>query len=357
MKIQKLMSIVLLYLCSIGFMSCENDDNQPEYQLQLSENSCELVQGRSDAINLTAHENTTLDIKAPQIIDAVYTWESGSYKAKIEIKGKLTGETDIVVTDHETEESAVIKVKVTEYPMPHLGVKQPKGNIFSRTNFYLYNENSQSIDASSLSAVCDSIVWTADGLNGSYRVFEYEEGNGWVSNHLTLDWEHCFKYPSEYKTYLTAWKDNKVTFRHQLDITVTDDKDFLEYNWNEITKDSQVWNTYSDVLGSSPLLMTTSGLSSTVPYVEVRLFNSDMIQDYYTLYNYLCKLYSTPTYNDKTKEKIWQLYAELFSEQKKYPNAYIYAIWVTERTNIALLLLDESMDYPGYVIYAEPNRQ
>ena len=75
-------------------------------------------------------------------------------------------------------------------------------------NFYLYNKNSQSINSSELSAICDSIVWTVDGLNGSFRVFEHEEGEDWMDSHLTLKWGHCFKYPSEYKTYLTAWKDN-----------------------------------------------------------------------------------------------------------------------------------------------------
>ena len=50
---------------------------------------------------------------------------------------------------------------------------------------------------------------------------------------------HCFKYPGEYKTNLTAWKDNKVIFRHQLAVTITDEKDFLEYNWKDITKTHQ----------------------------------------------------------------------------------------------------------------------
>ena len=46
-------------------------------------------------------------------------------------------------------------------------------------------------------------------------------------------------------------------------------------------------------------------------------------------------------------------YDKLFSEQKK--DGYPVAIWVTEHANIILLLLDEAMEYPGYVVYAEPN--
>lgn len=353
MKTRNLFGALLMFLFTIGFIGCSDDDKQ-EYHLELSGNSCEVMQGRSVVIDLTAHENTTLDIRNPELIDAVYAWEFGGFKAKIEIRGKQKGETDIVVTDHETGESATIKVKVTEYPMPRLAVKQSKGNIFDMMDFYLYNEDSQSTNFNDLSAVCDSIVWTAEGLNGSFRVFEHKEGDSWVDDHLTLAWGHCFKYPGEYKTYLTAWKGSKVVFRHQLDLSVTDNKDFLKYNWNDIIKDSQAWNSYADVFKSSPGLMTTCGLSGAVPFAEVRLFDSDIAQNYHTLYDYFCKLYSAPTYEDKTMR---QLYDELFSEQKKYPYAHPFAIWVTERANIVLLLLDESFEYPGYVVYAEPNRQ
>ena len=54
---------------------------------------------------------------------------------------------------------------------------------------------------------------------------------------------------------------------------------------------------------------------------------------------------------------MWQLYDELFSEQKIYPSTYPVAIWVTERVNIVLLLLDHYTESPKYVAYAEPNRQ
>lgn len=358
MQSKHLFGVLFLFLYTIGFISCsDDDDNQSEYHLQLSESSCEVMQGHSAVINLTAHENTTLDIKKPELIDAVYTWESGSNKAEIEITGKRKGETGIIITDHETGESATIKVNVTEYPMPLLGVKQSKRNIFDMMSFYLYGKDSQSISLNGLSAVCDSIVWTADGLKGSFRVFEHKQGDSWANDHLTVEWSHCFMYPGDYKTYLTAWKGKEVVYRHQLDVSITDGKDFLAYNWSDITKDSQAWTPYVDVLRSNPDLMTTCGLSGAVPYVEVRVFNSGIAQSHTALNDYFRKLYSEPTYEDRTeKKKMWQLYDELFSEQNKYADAYPVAIWVTKRANIVLLLLDEAMDDPGYIVYAEPNK-
>lgn len=169
MQSKPLLGTLLLLLSAIGFISC-SDDDKSDYHLKLSDNSCEVMQGRSASIGLTAHENTALNIESPELTEAVYAWQSRSFASKIEITGKLKGETGIVVTDLETGVSATIRVKVTEYPMPLLGVKQAKGNIFDRTDFYLYTQESQSINFDDLSAVCDSMVWTADGLKGSFKL-------------------------------------------------------------------------------------------------------------------------------------------------------------------------------------------
>ena len=64
-----------------------------------------------------------------------------------------------------------------------------------------------------LSEVCDSIVWTVNGQKGSYRVYERESGEGVVKSHLVMEWGHCFVFPGDYETCLTAWKDNKVLYQ------------------------------------------------------------------------------------------------------------------------------------------------
>ena len=110
---------------------------------------------------------------------------------------------------------------------------------------------------------------------------------------------------------------------------------------------------------SGPDLMTTSGLAGSVPFVEARLLHEDdNAQSYRVLYDYFCRLCSLPAYEDSVdKQEMWRRYDELFSEQKKYPDAYPVAIWTTRRTNIVLLLLDESAEVPGYMVYAEPAGQ
>ena len=87
----------------------------------------------------------------------------------------------------------------------------------------------------------------------------------------------------------------------------------------------------------------------------MRVWNCTLGQSGQILYDYLCKFYSAPTYNDQTeKQEIFQRYKELFSEQKKYA-MYPVDIWVTKNANIVLLMQDESTENPGYVVYAEPN--
>ncbi len=354
MSVKNLFGVLTMLLVTICSVGC-NDDDALRRHLELFEDECEVVQGSSVAIGLTAHENTTLDVANPELIEVVYTWKFNGYKAEIEIRGKQKGETCIVVTDHETGESATVKVIVTEYPMPRLAVKRPNGNIFDQMIFYIYEDGMQGL-TSNLSSVCDSIVWTADGMNGSFRVFEYDKGNTGRTSYLTYEWGHYFKYPGEYKTSLSVWMDGKVIFQDQLGVSVADGRDFLSYNWSDITKSSQGWITYDDRLMSGPDLMTTSGLGGSIPFVEVRLLHEkDNAQSYHVLYDYFCKLCSLPTYEDCVdKQEMWRQYNELFSEQKKYPEAYPVAIWTTRRANIVLLLLDESTKVPGYVVYAEP---
>ena len=127
MKTKKLSKLLLLFLCTINLIGCNNEETESACHLELTVNSCKIILGGSESVKLTAHENTTLDITDGEVADAVYTWGGNTeYASDIKITGKRDGETDIIVTDHETGETATIKVEVTKAPMPHLALK--KGN-------------------------------------------------------------------------------------------------------------------------------------------------------------------------------------------------------------------------------------
>lgn len=85
----KNLSGLLLFICTISFVCCNDEDNtESAYRLELSENTCEVMQGRSSSINLISNENTTLEIADPELIDAAYIWGShDNFTAAIEITG------------------------------------------------------------------------------------------------------------------------------------------------------------------------------------------------------------------------------------------------------------------------------
>lgn len=351
MKTEFSIGVTLIFLGLFSFISCtDKEDEIGQHYLELSANSCEVTQLRTTSISLVAHENTTLEITHPELVDATYKWEShDDFTAAIEITGKQPGETTIVVTDNVTGESGIIKVKVTGYPMPRLGVKQPAGNIFELMEFHLYNDSPELV-FNELYYVCDSILWRVKDQEGAFRIFN-STGNG---IHLVMKWAHCFQLPGKYETYITAWKDNKEIFSDQLNISVTDEKDFLMYDWEDITETSKVWTEYIDVLGNNPYLATAHDLNGTIPSVEMRASKETFSKSHDILYSYLRELYGEPTYEDeKEKQEIFQLYDELFSEHKKYPDGYPHAIWITERARIVLLEV-ESYDTFKYAVYAEP---
>lgn len=342
------MKMLFIAFVTISALVACNGEDEMDFHLALSKPSCEVMEGQSIAVGLSAHENTTINITDPALIDAIYTWRE-SETAIIEIKAKQKGETSIRVTDHETGETATLAVTVTEFPLPQLGARQTGGNIFDMMEFYLYNKNdySLSIDFNELAAVCDSIVWTVKGVEGSYKVFKHEKGDSYAEHHLTMKWSHCFMLPGEYETLLTAYKDGKAINSSKQNQTITDEKDFLAYNWNEITQSSQAWTGYVNVLNQNGI-HSCYKLNNGIPSVDLLSLEGD---GYNMLYGYLCKLYGQPPYNDKD-DKLRTLYGQLFSENKR--DGYPCAIWVTERAHIILLLADDGYDWQGYRVYAEP---
>ena len=203
MKTKKLSKLLLLFLCTINLIGCNNEETESVCHLELTVNSCKIILGGSESVKLTAHENTTLDITDGEVADAVYTWGGNTEASDIKITGKRDGETNIIVTDHETGETATIKVEVTKAPMPHLALKKGnRKNVFDRMDFYLTYDGSQSITMGLLSEVCDSIVWTVNGQKGSYRLYERESGEGVVKSHLVMEWGTALYSPEIMKLAL-----------------------------------------------------------------------------------------------------------------------------------------------------------
>lgn len=354
MKTRHLLNTILLcFAFTIGFSSC-NNENEPNitYQLKLSQTSCEIMQGNDVTISLTAHENTTIDIGNPELIHATYKWNINN-NSFIKITAQKAGETHITVTDHETGASATVEVKVIEYPMPTLISDNSEGNIFELMSLHLTSEIPIVMDE--LVNVYDSLVWTVKGQEGSFKVFYHINEEDYHEESLTFEWGHCFQLPGNYETYLTAWKDNRIISSNQYNITIHNNKDFLNYNWEDITENSSNSQGYTDILGSNTEISTSFGLNNNIPFIKVSKIYDDLIPRHEDLYNLFSQLYGSPTYEEEIhgQDYMTELYNKLFSKQKSYPNDRPFAIWTTERANFVLLLHSTNWE-AMYIIYAEP---
>lgn len=242
------------------------------------------------------------------------------------------------------------------YEFPTLGASQTEGNIFDPIQFRLQTGNSF-MKQDELEDLCDSIVWTLKGEPGSFRVFEKEESPGVSGSRLCLSWTHCFTLPGRYEAHLTAWKDNAPLIDSCLELNITDGKDFLLFNWQDITDNAKGWTGHANVLDEHCRFITNYGQEEGTPFMQLRIFEAAPSDSYTLLHDYFCRLYGEPAYGSRTvRQQMFDLYTELFSGHKLYPDASPLHIWLTERARVVLLQLEDWAKGADYVAYAEPLR-
>lgn len=125
MKTKELFGMLFAaFLAVAGLAACSDDEKGGEtpYHLELPTTSYELMQYRGGNIGLTAHENTTIEVDDPELIEAKFEWgyyTDSPINAAIILTSKgEKGETFIRITDHETGETATLRVKVVDNYLP-----------------------------------------------------------------------------------------------------------------------------------------------------------------------------------------------------------------------------------------------
>ncbi len=219
-------------------------------------------------------------------------------------------------------------------------------NIFGLMQFGIYADRSFSL--LDLTQTYDSIVWTASGVKGRFRVLEHGDSR----TRFTCEWSHHFFLPGEYETVLTGYKDHKAVSSDTVTIRISDSRDFLGYDWAEITASGKSSTGYVDVL-SDRGFTTHASLRDNVPSVTLFLWDQWFSEESVPiLYDYMCSLYSTPAY-DSDDASLAQQYATLFTHNEA--DAYPLSIWITPAANVVLLKLGDGRLEPcRYEIRAEP---
>jgi hypothetical protein len=244
--------------------------------------------------------------------------------------------------------TAIVKLKIK--------VSDNNKNIFEDLIFDVASENDDPnynlVMGHDLSKCYDSILWKTSNIDGSFKILE-QNNNSMVFH---KQWANSFSLPGNYTTYLLGYKNNKLIYRDSLAITISNNKDFLEYNWTD-TDDSRSANNN---LNKDYSFSTAKKTYQNVPYVALTVYaNSGVNYDLFISQNksqdillkYINSLYSTPTYGVLDGNIVVEKYKNLFNYQKA--NAIPLYIWVTTKVKIVLV---KSPDFPtNFAVYAESN--
>ena len=106
-------------------------------------------------------------------------------------------------------------------------------NIFAPIVFYQSFDFGK--DAPCLSEVYDSIVWKSSHSPNSFKVFSHSNYARYVETTF-FKWAHVYYSPGTYKTYLLGYKNNEIIYSSDtISIDITNKKDFLAFNWKDVT--------------------------------------------------------------------------------------------------------------------------
>ncbi|MBS5979487.1 MAG: hypothetical protein KIB51_07075, partial [Dysgonomonas mossii] len=110
-----------------------------------------------------------------------------------------------------------------------LKAKAQEANIHTMMEFYLVpGEDCTMLD---IMESYDSLVWRIEGEKGRLNLLSHAPG--WMS--FTSRWGHCFYEESHGNVILEGFKDGKVVLSDSVKIDVYNKRDFLGYNWKDIT--------------------------------------------------------------------------------------------------------------------------
>ena len=276
-----------------------------------------------------------------------------------ECKTKLNGAYDIkrhyVVNGVKTENYRITLTKETVAPsepkFPTLEITGASlntytANIFEPVHFYLEGDDYMNW---SLSQLCDSFVFSVMGEDESRKVYYDEKGH----SELIVGWDHHFYLPKSCVCRIQGYKDNKVIYTDAIEVNLTNEKDFLMYDWDDISDAAIGSVAYNNFIIPEHTLVSRTGFVGEVPYAIVTMDKGMNVEGARTwLYDYVVKLYKEPMYSESSELKT--KYAELFAsaDEKETP----LFVWKDSKSVVALVKSANGEGDWIYSIKAEPSK-
>ena len=292
----------------------------------------------------------------------VINWGDGTFDTIViynDCRTTMNGGYDIrrhyVVNGVKTENHRITITKETAAPsepkFPTLEIKGASlnthtANIFEPVHFYLEGDDYMNW---SLSQLCDSLVFSVMGEDGSRKVYYDEKGH----SELIVGWDHYFYLPQGCLCRIQAYKNNEVIYTDAIEVNLTNGKDILMYDWDEVADASKLGTVgFNNFIEPQYSIVTAAYFKENTPSVKVTVENPESLEDARIwLYDYMKKLYKDPVYSESAEVKT--KYAELFvSAQEDETPLYI---WKDDKSVVALVeQYDEFVPVTRVYVKAEP---
>lgn len=233
-----------------------------------------------------------------------------------------------------------------------VNIHESEKNIFEPMEFNIYSKDDitrSQYNALAGTGAYDSIVWKVSNMNGRLKILEYTSNGG----HQTLSWSQYFFLPGEYKTYLVGYMENHVDYSDTVSFKISNNKDFLDFNWADI-KDSDYYSGgYANFLSDKYDFETFPGVPQRVPGMHFVALadNQDHEKE---LFDYITALYGKPANTTDDADTLLKTYQDMFFYHRE--KATPINVWITAKSRIVLLKCNGA-EFFDYTIYAEQNTQ
>ena len=234
--------------------------------------------------------------------------------------------------------------------MPSHSLEKSQANIFEPVRIDMHKcDEANSLWWYKSKGVCDSLVWSIRGFEDTKIIME----DGYES----IYFGHLFTHPGELESVLSAYKDGKVIYEDVKNITITNKKDFLMFDWEEIVSGTAEGGSYHNAFDDNRWFSSGVSCEDGNPVI---IFNWNNWEDNSEeenrriLREYISHIYGEPVYTEKSEvEAKW---AGMFvrRDDRYRPEC----IWMTETSAVALFYVYNELTETGdWKIIAEPLRK
>ena len=346
--------MLVAFLSLIGFAGCNDDENKLEDRVETitmyvsSMTEMHFLEGMPEPMMCMMIKAENESEYQPFVLSIISGFEytpGYNYTLLVEKTTLANPPMDASCFTYRLIEVQEQTLDLSLIPISLFDAKQHTGNIFDPIEFSLFSFDQK------VTWVCDSLVWTAANQMGSLRVYDKDAGK------TILSWTHYFPVPGKIETSLTAYKDGKVVHSVTVPVTITDEKDFLAFNWADVRSGK----TSMQNLGLVNALcdkLTLYFTTSTLPSVQICAWDAERSEGFNVLYQYFKTLYGEPNHSKAEGKDMAEVYESHLFQTPLDGHTTPLMIWsgANGTTNIALMqYFDEEVnEEPYYKALAEP---